>query len=373
MSFPIRQFVLDPTGRSPANYVRGAEYTLGTSRGAFHAIAPYYGPFYNDLQTWTVRKNGVALDYGTDYFGVLMCADDTMKFNGEVCEVFLIKGGTEGDIITTDMQVVGGLYQNHVKGLEDLWNAFINDERPLDWIHVMNKPVAYTPSYHLHMMNDVVGWQPVIVALERLANAVTLSNIPAFEELIDWVIKRAPEVVTVPEIDAMDPVDKMLSFSRLLYAMKTLNFNAVTFRADSDILRPKELFYARISSTNYPRQKVLYWDILHETTNGTMFSQDRGAVHVLDNEGFFIVEVSPVAEGRDEAFFRITLREGSNFGPIIAETKQLRLEFNPIWDWDYGAVDKGTGGLLHSDITTLATCSPETRLTVPGENFWKGI
>ena len=92
MSFPIRRFELDPTGINPANYVRSEQHTLGPSRGPFHAIAPYYGPFYNNRDSWKVYKNGVEMVYGVDYFGVVMCSDDTMLFNGEIDEVFLVKG-----------------------------------------------------------------------------------------------------------------------------------------------------------------------------------------------------------------------------------------------------------------------------------------
>ena len=373
MSFPIRRFELDPTGINPANYVRSEQHTLGPSRGPFHAIAPYYGPFYNNRDSWKVYKNGVEMVYGVDYFGVVMCSDDTMLFNGEIDEVFLVKGCSDGDIISHDYQVLGGLYQNYSKGIADLWNAFIDDTRPIDWAGVLNKPVSWNPAYHLHMIDDVIGWQPVIIALERLTNAIILKNVPAFEALIDWVLSRVPDIVSIPEIANMEDVGKLVSFKRLLYAMRALNFNAVTFRPNKVVYKQLETIRMSISSTNFPREQLLYWDILYETALPEMFSRRSGAVLVEDNEGSFYIDFARGYEGQDEVTFRVNLRRNNATGPIIAESKQLTLQFNPVWDWDYGQLAFGTWDVIPSERSVLSVPSAEANFLVPGDYFWKGF
>lgn len=373
MSFPIRRFELDPTGVSPANYVRSEQHTLGPSRGPFHSIAPYYGPFYNNRDSWNVYKNGVALEYGVDYFGVLMCADDTMVFNGEIDEVFLVKGCVEGDIISHDYQVLGGLYQNYSKGIADLWNAFLNDDRPIDWNGVLNKRIAWNPSYHLHMIDDVVGWQPVIIALERLTNAVILKNVPAFEALISWVISRIPDIVTVEEIINLDEVNKIVSFKRLLYAMKTLNFNAITFRPDKTLYKKYDTVKLSISSTNFPREKVLYWDILLGDASPGMFMRKNGVVVVEDNEGFIYFDFNKGYPGMDEVSFRVNLRINGPTGSIICESKRITLQFNQIWEWDYGLLECGVWDITSNEISVLSAPSAEAAYLIPSNLFWKGF
>lgn len=191
MSFPIRRYPLDPTGLSMNNYVSGEEHVLGAKSGPYHPVAPFYGPYYNDEATLRVYKEGTLLSRGVDYWGVNLIQDETARFSGEVCEILILKGMSEGDVVTISYQNLGGLFQNHAKGLVDLYNAYLADNRPIDWTQgLKNKPSSFPPSYHLHMLNDVVGWESIIVVLERMISAITLQNVPAFESLIDWVNTR---------------------------------------------------------------------------------------------------------------------------------------------------------------------------------------
>lgn len=373
MSFPIQRFGLDKTGTNPANRIIGEEHILGPSRGMFHAVAPYYGPFYNSRTSWSVYKNGVEQIYGTDYFGVLMCVDETMVFNGEVDEIMLIKGAKEGDKITIHYQLLGGLYQTYARGLQDLWNAFLSDNRPVPWNNIIGLPNGFKPAYHLHMIDDVVGWQPVIITLERLINAVTLRNVPAFEALIEWVIQRNGDIVSTEEIYKMDPVDKLVSFARLLYAARHLNFNAITFRPDKEVILRNELLRMDISTTNLTRFHDLYWSILHETTTPEMFAVNHGTVGIDSNQGAFYVRPAPNYMGKDEVTFRLVLRQASATGPIISESKRIILRYNKTWEWDYGLLNHGSAGLLESEATLLSLPSPERDVMVASYSFWKAV
>lgn len=360
MAFPITQLELDPTGQSRANLIVGEEFRLGPSRGKFHAIAPNYGPFYNDPSSWRVFKNGVELEPNVDYFGVLMYTDPTAHFNGEIDELFLVKGGVEGDVITFDYQALGGLYQNHSKGLQDLWQAFLADKRPIAWENVVNKPTSFNPSYHLHMVDDVVGWQPVLLALERLTNAVILKNIPAFEALVEYVSGSNYESVTVPEIQAVENVDKVVSFNRLLTASETLNFNAITLRPTATKYSQKEEVVFNIQSTHFPRRETLYWTVLHETTSAGTFEEEEGVVLIKDNEARIVLKPNPRKRDKGLKTFRLELRRGSTEGVVICESKEVFLSFDAYFDYDYGATKNGVYDLLSTMATTLTQPTAET-------------
>lgn len=376
MSFPIKRFDLDPTGRARANRIINEEHILGPTRGEFHALAPYYGPFYNHEQTLTLNRNGVEMVYGTDYFCVVMCSDDTMKFNGEICEIFLLRNCEEGDRITMDLQYLGGLYQNYTKGIEDLWNAFLNDDRPIHWNNIIGRPNGFNPAYHLHMLDDVVGWQPVLIALERLTNAVILRNVPAFEALIEWVLNRVPEVVSIKEIHEMDPVDKYLTFSRLLYSMRLLNFNAITFRPRAIMYDMDEVIQLDISSTNYPRQKLLYWSIEHITTEDSSFIVSTGEILVQDNEALLELLMNEDYETELEAgSFRVRLHLDSPTGAILCESKIITVQFKQRWKWDYGEVAHSRSFIMPTSTKNMvyAKDTPEKRFQMPHSKFWKSL
>lgn len=371
MSLLLQEFNLDRTGVSPANRIIGEEHRLGPSRGPFHSVALYGGPFYNDRTSWRVYKNGVELEYGKDYFGIVMVADETVSFGGEVDECFLVRGCVEGDLITVDAQLLGGVYQNYMKGIADLWQAFVSDDRPILWQNVIGKQGSWNPSYHLHALKDVVGWDAVIIALERMTNAQVLRNIPAFEKLIDWVLLRIPDIASTTEIYTLDPVDKLITLNRLLYAAKYMNFNAITFRPERDLTLKTEMLKMNVSSTNFPRVHPLFWEIQHETTTPEMFERNSGKFDIDSNEGSFFIIPRTSYMGKDEVTFRVVLRQGGPDEAILSESKRITLQYNHVWRWDYGELLHGSASLLSSAMTVLALPSPEAKFLVAGDDYWK--
>ena len=93
MSFPIRRYPLDPTERSPNNFVTGEEHILGVKAGPYHPIAPFYGPFYNDRTTLMLYRNNDALVFGRCPFNTAFSAfvsNSPMCFPGLILNVVII-------------------------------------------------------------------------------------------------------------------------------------------------------------------------------------------------------------------------------------------------------------------------------------------
>lgn len=372
MSFPIRRYPLDPTGRSPNNFVTGEEHILGVKAGPYHPLAPFYGPFYNDRTTLMLYRNNDALVFGVDYWGTNLIQDATAKFSGEVCEVLILKDMAEGDVITLSYQNLGGLYQNHAKGLIDLYNAYLIDNRPVDWTKgLRNKPSQYPPAYHLHMLQDVVGWEPVIVAIERLINVLTLRNVPAFEALVDWVIARTLEVVTEEEVITLSPVDKIVSMRRLILASQTLNFNALSIKPRS-VRRAQGQFYIfDIQSTNFPNNTVLYWEIEHVSSFPGMFKTEKGALTIDDQEALLLLTSLKQPGSTGEFTFRVRLRRNSSVGPILAVSKLVTLVYSAIWELDYGLLTNGLWTIPTTSRSHITWATPESMFLIPDDQFYK--
>ena len=372
MSFPIRRYPLDPTGQSPDNFVSGEEHVLGVKAGPYHPIAPFYGPFFNNPDTLKIYKGATLLVYEQDYWTSNLIQDQTAEFSGEVCELLIVKNMNEGDVITLNYQNLGGLFQNHAKGLVDLYNAYLVDNRPVDWVTgLRNKPSAYPPAYHLHMLSDVVGWEAVIVAIERLINVLSLRNVPAFEALIDWVMARTFEVVTENEISNVDPVAKVVTMERLIYAAKTLNFNAVTVKPRKADVRQGRFFIVDVASTNFPNPELLFWDIEHITTFPEMFKEESGRVGMTDQEGLIRFQSNLQENGVGAYQFRVRVRRNSVTGPILASSEVMSIVFTYIWELDYGLLANGLWQIPTTLQSHVVWQTPESLFLIPDDYFYK--
>lgn len=217
---PLIRYPLDPTGVNPDNRV--VDELKSLTNTTIKALVPTYGPIFTDGLIVVDALNNQVLVKGTDYSCTQLLQEATLRYGKEVCEVILIRKPNVSTSVRITYQVLGGLYQNSVAGIESLYQGLINDNRPIVWDAILNKPYEYPAALHMHMLQDVVGFEPVIVALERIRNAITLSDLPAFEALVDWVNSKL-EVVTEAEIDAGLPVNKIVTYERLIHAIDNIS------------------------------------------------------------------------------------------------------------------------------------------------------
>lgn len=214
----IKRYNLDPTGLNPNNLVIGETKVLSSLR--YRAYAPAYGPFFNDatLQIWD-KATGRLLIKEVDYIGTQILEDASLKYGKEICELILVKNQNVSSEILANYQLLGGLYQRQASNLETLYEALISDTRAVDWINVLNKQREYPPAYHRHKLSQVYGFEPFVTGLERIRNAIVLSDVAAYEELINWVKGRG---LTVEEFQAGINMDKFVTGELLAWIMKKL-------------------------------------------------------------------------------------------------------------------------------------------------------
>ena len=321
MPLPIIRYALDPTGVNPDNVVNGEIHTLSTNK--IRAIAPSYGPLYTESCSIYDNTTNRLLVRGQDYQFVELLQEATLKFGKEIAELVLILDETVSNQIRINYQVLGGLYQNNASAVINMYETYLLDNRPVDWTNVLNKPFEYPPSLHLHLLRDIYGFEPIIVALERIRNAIVLSDIPAYEELIKWV-KSVIAVATEQDIIDANPCTKLLNLDNLLFALDKYNFNGITLTTPSGTtilnVNENEIVYFLLSSTNLPDNTVLYWTIEHITTSNTDFKNYSGVINVVANKGNFNLTIAsnPIAEGNEK--FRVIIRRNSTSGFIIART-----------------------------------------------------
>lgn len=281
MPTPIIRYPLDPTGINPDNFVLGELKNLATTQ--IRALSPTYGPFFTETIALYDHGDGRLLVRGVDYKIVDLLQSATLKFGKEIAQIVLIVNPLVGSSVRVNYQVLGGHYQNNSEGLVNLYNTFIADGRPVDWADVMNKPVVYNPTLHTHLLEDIYGFEPVVVALERIRNAIVLSDVPAFEALIEWVLANSGSTVIT---DPMVPEVKR-----------------------------REVKNIAVTTSNNKNGQKYYWDIKHLTTNDAMFVTLSGEFTIFQNRASFTMIMGPNSPKFNKKF-TVNIRKNRVDGPI---------------------------------------------------------
>ena len=192
MPVPILRYPLDTTGVNVNNAVIGELHTLTANN--VRAIAPTYGPFFTESLVVFDAALNTTLSRGVDYQCVELLQDASLLTGKEVCCIILIKNPAVSNTARINYQCLGAEYQNSAAAVISLYETVIQDNRPVDWANVINKPFEFNPALHNHLLEDIYGFQAVVSALERVRNAVILSDVPAFEFLIDWLLARLTDM-----------------------------------------------------------------------------------------------------------------------------------------------------------------------------------
>ena len=184
----LTRYNLDLTGINRNNYIFKEPYTLKASK--VRALIPLYGLFYSDSVVITDGDTGRTLVRGDDYLCVELHQELTAITGKEVSAVILITNQTLGSTGTITRQIVGGNFQYDSTSIGNLYELAINDNRPVDWSKISNKPTGFPTTAHRHLLDDLFGFEAVVAAIERLRSALMLSNNPAYEYLVDWIVAR---------------------------------------------------------------------------------------------------------------------------------------------------------------------------------------
>ena len=325
MGYPLIRYALDPTGHNPNNLVIGEVHTLSTAQ--VRAVAPIYGPFFAESTVVYDHGTNVLLTKDVDYQLVHLLQDASLTFGKEICQIILITNRAVSNKVRLNVQLLGGNYQNSAKAISDAYDTFASDNRPVDWVNgVLNKQTQYPPSLHMHLLEDVVGFGALVVALERIGQAVTLSNIPAWQNLVDWVQQFNQNYASDADIINMVSSEKLVNMQVLLKTLDKYNFNAITFRPSARRFTLGGSVTFKIDCTNFPHGENLYWTVEHDEnsnnpTEDGMFGVMGGMFPVLNQIGSFVVPTLKRSSTKyGDRRFNVKLRRNSVTGPVVADS-----------------------------------------------------
>jgi hypothetical protein len=187
MAIPIIRYELDTTGENPNNKVVGEIRVL--SENDLRAVAPSYGAYFTESLVLKDNITQLPLTREIDYFCVELLQEASAAYGKEICYLIVITNQNVTEV-KFDYQVLGGLYTRSADKIVDLYEKIKTDDRPIDWLNVLNKPYEYNPTKHLHDLKDVYGFQYLVDSLERIRSAILIGSEQATQELIDWINSR---------------------------------------------------------------------------------------------------------------------------------------------------------------------------------------
>lgn len=308
---PLIRYQLDPSGSSPDNAVIGEVKTLSLTQ--IRAVAPQYGPFFTESLTVYDNGTGRLLSKDVDYKVVEMLQTATMKFGKEIAQLILIVNPAVSGTVRYNYQTLGGLYQNSSEDLVNMYNTIMSDNRPVDFINVLNKPVEYPPTLHRHMLEDVYGFEPVVVQMERIRQAIILGDVPAFEALVDWVKNNSGTSVMIDS--------GLTSITRL----QTKTF--------------------QISTSNNKNGTLYFWNIEHQGTADENFVDVSGSVSIFQNRASFTIKTSAKPPVGNQVF-NIIIRRDEVTGPIMTTIEGVTFKGSTLHPLTDGPMS--TAALLRS-------------------------
>lgn len=323
MPLPTFRYPLDPTGLDVNNLVDGEIHSLNNKE--VRALVPVYGPIFREGLTVHDDNNNNLLTYQDDYVVVELLQEATAKFGKEIVAAILIINPLVSNAVRIRYQVLGGLYQNDASAVINIYETFLADNRAVDWSNILNKPLQFPPTLHNHLLEDIYGFEPVVVALERIRNAIVLSDVPAFERLISWV-KDTVQIASVQDIIDGNSNAKLINMELLLLSLEQFNFNSITITPSLSSVNEGQTINYELATTNLPENTKLYWTIEHNGTDASDFNVTSGIINISANKGQFTVSVadnSGVSEFEES--FKVVIRKNAIDGFILARTGTMIL------------------------------------------------
>lgn len=154
----ISPYPLDTSGNNPANFIADEVHALTPEPSSNYAnyIIPNYAPFFEDSLSVFKMVGGVRvpLVLGQDYHPIFPVAEAQAALGIRLCGGVLIYDRVHAGDYSLDYQTIGGEFSaNDTNGLLAAYQK-IYEVVYLSWDMIVDKPLRFTPDYHLHEESD---------------------------------------------------------------------------------------------------------------------------------------------------------------------------------------------------------------------------
>lgn len=321
---------LDITGKNINNKVVDEPHIL--SDRPTRSIAPDYGPFFADEDTLKIKDGVRELKRGVHYQVVELHQEATLRYGKEIASVILVIDKSVSSNVTITYQALGGHFAYNDKAIANMYQSVMNDNRPVDWMNLFNKPTEFNPAIHRHLLDDVYGFEPVVDLLERIKRAITLGQTSIVLEIVNSLIAKFKR----DEILKILPSNKLIQYDALLFFLsrrKILN-NIWVDKKDSLWVKGNSVV-VQVDTSGYPAGQILYWELYKPDSSIGLFTSKQGEFKT--NGG--IVDISlyiPSDANVVEAPIYLGIKEHPEDDDFKAVTYTLDIEEHKSTDSAYG-------------------------------------
>jgi len=271
MAFNVPVLDLDITGTNLNNRIVDEPHSL--SNRPTRSIAPSYGPFY--AESLIVKDGATILLRGVDYQIVELHQEATAKYGKEISSVILIINQNVSSNVTITYQALGGQYTYADTAIANMYQSVINDNRPINWSSILDKPTEFNPSIHRHLLEDIYGFEPVVDYLERIKRAITLGQTTIVLEIINSLLSKFKYGVLPKAL----PSNKLLEYDALLYFLSRRKIlNNIWIDVVNEFWLKGGSYLVEVDTSGYPLGTTLHWEFYRPSLAVTLFSVKKGTI-----------------------------------------------------------------------------------------------
>lgn len=297
----------DTTALNPDNYIVDEE--LQIVAGKYISVVPKYGAFYTkdfvikDANGNEVDKSLIAF---TDMYEEATRASGQSVFNNAI----LVDSNLNTKIFVT-YRAYGGLFSRNANLLIEWVNEKLNEAvTPIDFFDLIDRPKEYTPKAHLHLWNEVYGWNYIKPHLTRIENAIKLESSVFFDLLVKQIQDQLKDANEKASLLAKYYSDNVIDTITSNISKETLGVNLIANlsiatpeemkliakdnRSSSDITEDKYInkkgliaFIEELKSRSVSMQKTglgLADNLIAPSNKGSLLALGNGGIITLDSK-----------------------------------------------------------------------------------------
>lgn len=195
-------YEFDPSGALAANRIVDEKHPITPVNGNdYFIIIPKFAPFFRKglrvrhLTSGQPLTEGVHFDLGYKY------NQASYECKTPVYGAIVLTDRTLSGVIEVTYQTLGGEFVLDDKEILTILQNIKNDPRTVYWDDIVNKPITFPPSDHLHHSDDLVGMREIEKGVYAIADAIGESAGKALRALFEHLADHAnPHHVTLAQL-----------------------------------------------------------------------------------------------------------------------------------------------------------------------------
>lgn len=247
-------YPLDLTATAATNFIQNEVVTFNTAQEKM--FVPSKGPFYTLSMEIRHGVTNALLQPETQY-KLLQPVKEAIRMSGkEVCAVIYI---TDNSIpsITISYRVIGGVFSDTASEIGDiLLNNPLPPSGQVSWWGILDRPAQFTPSEHLHHVDNLYGMSDVVAVLENIRIAILAGDSVAVGAIYQYIHVLLTNLNYATMDDVMDLFEP--AATQLVRTYKTY----ADLRAVSSLINNESYIYLATgkNAVNDRKGKVFMWD-----------------------------------------------------------------------------------------------------------------